>query len=196
MWWCAAALAGELVVSSGPVVYVYVGGQFYSPAPGSTQVHLAQLDGVYHVQVAGMDNVVLAETQVQVPWDGTRYVHYDGYSLVISAPMAQPVLAPAPPPAPAAPVAMSQASFASLLQVVNARSYGDDKVGAIRTAAAGNWFTIAQVGQLIDTMSYGADKVAAVKACAPRVVDPENAFALANHFSYGADGEAAMAAFR
>jgi hypothetical protein len=202
MWLCAAALAGDLVVSSVPPVHVYVGGQHFPPAPGSREVHLSQLDGVYHVQLAGLDNMVVAETQVHVPWDGLRTLHFDGVSLVIGTPPAAPariVYAPPPPPAPAAPAAptaMEPGSFAALLQVVNGRSYGDDKVAAIRTAAAGNWFTIAQVARLIDTLSYGADKVAAVQACAPRVVDPENAFSLASHFSYGSDADQAMAAFR
>lgn len=201
MWaFVAAAWAGDLVVASSAPVTVWVDGQPVPYAPGTLTAHLTGLSGVHKVQVAGGDNVLLAETQVQVPWDGMRTVTYDGVSLVISAPPA-PVLvvqapAPAPPPAPVGPSAMGSPAFAGLLSSVKAATYGSDQLAVIKAAAAKNWFTIEQVGGLVDALTYGSDQVAAVQLCAPKVVDPENAFALGPHFTYSSDKEAALAMFQ
>ena len=191
------ALGGELSVQSAVPVNVWVDGTWVPSA------QLAGLVGVHRVQVTTADNtVVLAETTVQVPPTGARAVVYDGVSLVVTAPAAPTQLvvvqapAPAPPPAPTGPTPMSSGAFASLVAAVDDATYSDDKLNAIRSAAAKNWFTIEQVGRLVDAQTYGSDQVAVVQACAAHVVDPENAFALSPHFTYGSDKDAALAAFR
>jgi hypothetical protein len=91
---------------------------------------------------------------------------------------------------------MSQNGFASLVGAVESGSYADDKLATVRAAASKNWFTIEQVGRLVDAMTYGSDQLTVVQICASRVVDPENAFALASHFTYSSDKEAALALFQ
>jgi hypothetical protein len=199
--WASLALAGELFVASGTPVNVWV--DTTQVGVGALTAHVTGLSGVHRVQVADANNRVLAETQVQLPFDGVRSITYDGVSLVISAPVAtapmvivQQQPAPAPPPAPAAPTAMGPGPFNALVGTVRGATYGSDQVAAIRSAAAKNWFTVDQVGTLIDLLTYGSDKVSAVQVCAPKVVDPENAFALGSHFTYSSDKEAALALFQ
>lgn len=202
MWlWAGLAFAGELYVTTSFPVHVWVDGNPVMFQPGTSSARFTGVSGVHRVQVAGADNVLQAETQVQVPWDGVRTVTWDGVGLVITAPAGPQVVmlpapAPAPAPVPVGPTAMSQAAFSSLVAAVNSGSYSDDKLAAIRTAAAGNWFTIDQVGRLVDGLTYGSDQVTAVQICASKVVDPENAFALASHFTYSSDKESALALFQ
>jgi hypothetical protein len=193
------AFAGELSVQSAVPVNVWVDGTWVPSA------QLSGLVGVHRVQVTSADDtVVYAETTVQVPPSGARAVVYDGVSLVVTAPAAPPQLvvvqaprpAPVAAPAPTGPQPMSAGAFSALLAAVDDASFADDKLNAIRSAAAKNWFTIEQVGKLVDAQTYGSDQVSVVQVCAPRVVDPENAFALSPHFTYGSDKEAALAAFR
>src|SRR3712207_1062124 len=111
-WWAGLALAGELYVATAVPVHVWVDGNYVPFEAGTLTAHLSGLSGVHRVQVSGADNVVIAETQLQVPWDSARRVVFDGVSLVIMAPggvpAPLPAPAPAPAPVPAGPVAMSQ----------------------------------------------------------------------------------------
>ncbi len=96
-------------------------------------------------------------------------------------------IAAAPAPAPAAPAAMSAGSFSSLRSSVASASFSDDKLDLVRSAAARNYFSCAQVGSLVDTFAHSSDKVDAVRILRHRVVDPQNAHTLSAHFSFSDD---------
>lgn len=205
MWiLCAVASAGELFVASGSPVHVWIDGANVPFQPGTLTARMSGIYGVHVVQVADGAGRLLAETQVQVPMDGMRTVTWDGVGLVITAPAAPQVVqapivvmsAPPPPaPEPAGPTAMAPAAFSALVAAVKSGTYADDQLAAIRSAAGRNWFTTEQVGSLLDLMTYGSDQVTAVQICAPKVVDPENAFSLGSHFTYSSDKAAALALF-
>lgn len=96
----------------------------------------------------------------------------------------------------AKPNAISATTFASLKQTIKAGSFADDQLSALRSAAAHNWFTIAQVGEVVDLFTFGDDKIKAVRVLKPRVIDPENAFMLQNHFTFGDDKRKVMKIFK
>jgi hypothetical protein len=101
-------------------------------------------------------------------------------------PPAQPPSPPvqAPPPAPRA---MDDAAFGKLLSAVSNNAFDNQKVATIRVAAGRNHFTTEQVGQLVDTVTFGGEKVRVVETTRLRIVDPENAANLLEHFTF--DGE-------
>ena len=98
--------------------------------------------------------------------------------------------------APAGPTAMDGSSFAALRTAVANESFSSDQVDLVRTAAAGNWFTIGQVGLLMNEVSFAWDKLAIAEACAPKVVDPGNAYQLNDFLSFSSDKEKVQALFR
>lgn len=205
MFWLLSsfAMAGELLVTTATPVVVKVDGTPLDYVPGTMVVQVSGMSGIHRVEIASMSGQVLQSMNVNIPQQGGTGLVFDGRTLALASAgvggalaIVAPPPAPAPAPAPAAPTAMDEGKFASLVKAVQASAFGDDKVGAVRTAAAGNWFTIDQVGRLVDLASFGDDKVAIVSACRAKVVDPENAFQLGTHFSFSSDREKALAMFQ
>jgi len=83
--------------------------------------------------------------------------------------------------------AMKKEAFESLVALLEATSFEKDKLDVVKTAASKNRFSIAQVGEIVDTLSFSSGKLAAVEALVDRVVDPENGFLLAQHFTFSSD---------
>jgi hypothetical protein len=205
MFWLlqSLAVAGELIVTTATPVIVKVDGTALDYVPGTMVVQVSGMSGIHKVEITSMSGQVLQSMNVNVPLQGGAGLAFDGRNLVLAAAgqtggvgavVGGPVAAPAP--APAAPVPMDAATFTSLTKTVQSSAFGDDKVSAVRTAAAGNWFTIDQVGRLVDLASFGDDKVGIVAACRGKIVDPENAFQLGTHFSFSSDREKALAMFQ
>lgn len=99
-------------------------------------------------------------------------------------------------PVAAGPTAMDGSSFAALRTAVANESFSSDQVDLVRTAAANNWFSIGQVGLLMNEVSFASDKVAIAEVCAPKVVDPGNAYQLNDFLSFSSDKDKVQALFR
>lgn len=82
---------------------------------------------------------------------------------------------------------MDDGGFAGLKGAIEGESFSDAKIKVLRTAAAGNWFCVEQVGEILDGFSFERDKVRAVEVVKRRIADPENAFQLYGHFTFDAD---------
>ncbi len=102
----------------------------------------------------------------------------------------------AAPAVAAGPSAMTSAQYASLKSAVAAESFSSDQVNLVKSAAAGNHFSIQQVGGLMDEVSFASDKVAIAEACASKVVDPQNAYQLNEHVDFSSDKDKVQALFR
>jgi hypothetical protein len=75
------------------------------------------------------------------------------------------------------PVAMKADAFKTLLAAVGDANTDADKVSVAR-AAAGNYFTAAQVGQLMDLLNTEMPKVDLAAALWSHLVDPNNGFVI------------------
>jgi hypothetical protein len=104
------------------------------------------------------------------------------------APQQQP-----PPPAPPARIRerrqlpMDDGSFGALVGAVKGEGFSDGQLNVVRQAATRNFFSVGQVKALIDLVAYSATKLSVLEATAPRIVDPENAFAIYGAFTFSAD---------
>lgn len=104
--------------------------------------------------------------------------------------------APAPPPAPSGPKAMDEASLQSLVSTVEKATFSDAQVDVLRTAAAHNSFTAAQVVRLIEPIHFSADRINAIKALAPKVIDPQNAHVIEDALTFSSEKEEVRKLFR
>jgi hypothetical protein len=75
--------------------------------------------------------------------------------------------------------------FAALRAAVEAETFSDAKLAVVRSARGR--LTVEQVGELLALFSFSADQLKLVEACKARLVDPENAPALASRFTFEAD---------
>ncbi len=109
------------------------------------------------------------------------------------APVEPAVIPPAPrqvevAPAPTGPVAISEADFAAILKAIKAAgSFSDNKLGALRTAASGRFFTADQVGRVVGMFTFSPDKIEVVKTLKSSMVDPQNGFKLLQRFTFSDD---------
>jgi hypothetical protein len=190
-----AALAGDLTVTTPWPVVVLVDGVPRPYLAGTLTVSVGNLVGDHRVDVVNTAGQALGSTVVAVPAVGAAPLAFDGRMFHLQA-VAVPAPAPAPPPEPAAPKAMDEGAFARLLDAVKRASMSDDKVAVVESAAARNWFTVDQLSRLIRAMTFADDQVRITQVCAPKVVDPENAFSLGSAFTFSGDAERALAAFR
>ena len=70
------------------------------------------------------------------------------------------------------------------------------QLNVIQQAATRNYFRVGQLKGLIDLLSFSATKLRALELGAPRIVDPENAFAIYDAFTFSADKEQARQILR
>jgi hypothetical protein len=108
---------------------------------------------------------------------------------------------PAPPPPPREarqqrPRPMDEEPFRALVAAVRNESYAESQLTVIQQAAARNYFRVGQVKSLIDLVAYSATKLRVLELGAPRMVDPENAFAVYEAFTFTADKEQAKQILR
>ena len=207
-------MAGELMVTTVTPVVIKIDGAPIDFVPGTMMAQVSNLRGVHRVEITSVTGARQAQMNVNVPAQGAAALIFDGANLTmaqagvggpgVGMPIARPpamrppVARPpvAQPPAATGPVPIAPSAFARLVSTVSNASFSDDKLNAIRAAAGGNYFTVAQVGQLVDEISFSKDQVEAVRILRPRIVDPGNGFALADHFSFSSDREKVMAMFQ
>jgi hypothetical protein len=105
-----------------------------------------------------------------------------------------------PPPPPGAPQrdawrrqarAMDDDDFRLLVVAVKNEGFADNKLAVIESASARNYFRVGQLKTLLGELAFSATKLRAVYLIAPRLLDPENNFAVYDSFSYSADKEQA-----
>ena len=102
---------------------------------------------------------------------------------------------PSPPP-PAGPQPIAESALVSLIGAVQKATFGDDQVDVLRTAAAHNSFTCAQVVRLVAPLAHSTDKVDGIKVLAPKVLDPENAHLIEDALTFSSDKEEVRKLFR
>jgi hypothetical protein len=110
---------------------------------------------------------------------------------------------PQPPPPPGPPREsrrqvrpMEESAFRALVGVIRNQGSADAQLTVIQQAATRNFFRVAQVKALIDVLPYSATKLRALELGAPRLTDPENAFAIYDAFTFSADKERAREILR
>jgi hypothetical protein len=107
----------------------------------------------------------------------------------------QPAPLPFPQPLPVGPSPMAGHTFKQLVGVVNNESFESAKLEVIKSAASGNYFSVNQVGRILDELTFDSSKVTALELLRPRILDPENGFLLARHFTFTSTKQQAMAMF-
>jgi hypothetical protein len=125
---------------------------------------------------------------------------WEPYAMPAQRPPGPPQRSPVPPPSPPPPPqqprerrprAMEDGAFGALVAAIKGEGFSEGQLNVIRQAATRNFFTVAQTKALIELVSFSATKLSALEAAAPRIVDPENAFAIYGAFSFSADKEQA-----
>ena len=96
---------------------------------------------------------------------------------------------PAPPHERAVqgPRPMEEGPFRALIAAVRHQSFSDSQLAVIQQAATRNYFRVGQVVDLIELVAFSASKLRVLELGAPRVVDPENGFAVYDAFAFSAD---------
>lgn len=85
--------------------------------------------------------------------------------------------------------AMTDAAFNQLVAAVRGGSFDEDKVGIVKDASRGNWFTANQIATLMGLLSFDEGKIDAAVAAWPRCVDPGNSFVLYPKLTYDSNRE-------
>jgi len=107
---------------------------------------------------------------------------------------------PAPPLPPAPPQrdawrrqarAIDDDELRRLIVAVRNEGFADNKLAVIEAATARNYFRVGQLKALLGELAFSATKLRALYLIAPRLLDPENKFAVYDSFSYSADKEQA-----
>jgi len=112
---------------------------------------------------------------------------------VTAAPVTVAGPAAAPPKADAGPIEAE--TLAQLRSSISAAFFSDDKLALVRTVAARNTFTVAQVSSLMTSFAFDNDRVAAITILRPSITDPQNGFVLSNNVTFSKDKKAVMALF-
>ena len=118
------------------------------------------------------------------------------------APPQQRQAPPAPPPPLPRPTsrddawrrqarAMDDDDFRRLVGAVRNEGFADNKLAVIESASARNYFRVGQLKTLLGELAFSATKLRALYLIAPRLLDPENRFAVYDSFSHSADKEQA-----
>jgi hypothetical protein len=106
-------------------------------------------------------------------------------------PAYRPLMRPDPTPAPTrmaeGPRPMAEEAFHALVAAVRNASFSDSQLAVIQQAVTRNHFLVGQVKDLIDLVAFSATKLRVLELGAPRIVDPENAFAVYDAFAFSAD---------
>jgi hypothetical protein len=114
------------------------------------------------------------------------------------APGPRPAYRPVMPPGPGVrtlaptrmaqgPRPMAQEAFHALVAAVRNASFSDSQLAVIQQAATRNYFLVGQVRDLIELVAFSATKLRVLELGAPRIVDPENAFAVYDAFAFSSD---------
>lgn len=172
-----------------------------SMEPAGVGISLTMSDGTETVTMGVSADAFGAGVMIQDTSGGS--VAVQGGVTVTPRPQPQHIVVdargPRPPtgaPVPPALVPMAPGPFAGLVASLRNATFTDDKDAILQTAVTRNLFTVAQVKELIATYDFDGSRVDAVRILRPSVVDPENAFLLADAFDFSSNAQEAQALFR
>jgi hypothetical protein len=135
-----------------------------------------------------------------------RHMHQPPPTPEIMAPPAPPP-PPSPPPPPPGPPARDQAwrrqvrvmdddAFRRVVVAASSESFAENQLAVIESAATRNYFRVGQLKSLLEQLSFSATKLRALELMAPRLVDPENTFAIYDAFTFNSDKDRARQILR
>ena len=84
----------------------------------------------------------------------------------------------------------SPSDLERILEVLEAESFSDGKLSALRSVIPNRYFTVSQVIRLMDNFDFGDDKVSAASLLFPQVEDPENWYRVYGALDFDSDREA------
>ncbi len=103
--------------------------------------------------------------------------------------------APPPPPEPPAPppgpMPMASADLGRLLQHMEGESFEEGRFRILAQAVPHIWLSSDQVVLVLGKFQFGNSKLQALRLVAPRILDPENSFAIFPAFTFDAEKEQA-----
>ncbi len=79
---------------------------------------------------------------------------------------------------------MDTAEFNHLLLTIKNASFSDEKIAIIRSAASGHCFTVPQALTILSQLSFDDDKLIAAKILANALINPQDAYLLADAFTF------------
>ena len=79
---------------------------------------------------------------------------------------------------------MDSEEFAVFIAHLRAESFSSDRLSLVRTVAADNYFTTAQVATVIREMSFSSDRVDCAVLLYPRVVDQSDFYRTYSAFTF------------
>lgn len=85
---------------------------------------------------------------------------------------------------------MDARAFSSLITQLGRAGFSDDKLAVIKTAAATNYFKVAQVIELMKTVGFDETRVEIAVALAPRVLDGDKWFEVYGALSFSSSRDA------
>lgn len=205
----------QLTPPTNGSVYVYDGA---SPVAALTSKGSLQIEpGKEYTFVAQRGGKTIWSAPIAASGSALQMVWVDGKSapvigaapVTVTVPAPRPVvLAPPPPvvtPAPgpghhghnhAAPTAMSDAAFDTLLALVEEKAFDSTRMEVLKTASATAYFSVAQVSKLLAKLSFDSNRLEALKAIHTRVVDRENAVLLSKSFTFSSNQTEALKLFQ
>lgn len=83
-----------------------------------------------------------------------------------------------------------EGDLSSLERAVSDAPFEADRLGVVRSAAAGCWFTTAQVIRLVRAVSFADARVEVAATLYPRVVDPERWYLVYDDIPFSSSREA------
>jgi hypothetical protein len=92
---------------------------------------------------------------------------------------------PPPPPPPTRPTPMKSGGFEALIQALQHESFDSKRIDLVRLVASRDYFSVAQVSRILDNFSFESNRLIALEVVHNRITDPENAFVLAQRFTFG-----------
>ncbi len=97
---------------------------------------------------------------------------------------------PPPPPAPRVQPLRAE-RFDALYLAMRQEGFGEGRLRVLDTALAASdaWLSVDQVSRLLGLFSFSQEQLALVRRVRPRLVDPDQAFALYDKFTFSADKE-------
>jgi hypothetical protein len=98
-----------------------------------------------------------------------------------------PKAAPPPAPAPTGPQPMSHEKFKDFTHAMDIEAGDEAKLQLVESALGHNWISSAEAGVIIDHVVHRENKLRVVPLIKDRILDKENAFWLADHFTYKED---------
>jgi hypothetical protein len=89
---------------------------------------------------------------------------------------------------PHGPEPMEEVDFQRLKAAIESEAFANDKLSVVKTAAAGAWLTVEQVGEVLDCFNFSDDKLQSLGVLRYRIVDRANAY---QKFNFSADKDKA-----